>query len=51
MKRLSTLIILVFVANAAQAEYAGPSNVPAMTVKQLLETGTDDQYEIGRAHV
>ncbi|BBL60863.1 YgiW/YdeI family stress tolerance OB fold protein [Methylomonas koyamae] len=44
MKRLSTLIILVFVAHTAQAEYAGPSNVPAMTVKQLLDTGTDDQY-------
>jgi len=33
-------------ASAAQGpgHYSGPSNVPLMTVKQLLDTGRDDQY-------
>ncbi|ARP93523.1 YgiW/YdeI family stress tolerance OB fold protein [Bordetella genomosp. 13] len=26
------------------AAYSGPSSVPLMTVKQLLDTGTDDQH-------
>lgn len=29
---------------AAQGSYSGPSNVPLMTVKQLLDTGRDDQH-------
>lgn len=28
---------------AATGSYSGPNNVPLMTVKQLLETGRDDQ--------
>lgn len=28
---------------AAQGTYSGPSNVPLMTVKQLIDTGRDDQ--------
>ena len=28
----------------AAAPYTGPSSVPVMTVKQLLETGKDDQH-------
>lgn len=28
---------------AAQGSYSGPNNVPLMTVKQLLDTGRDDQ--------
>ncbi|MFA5488371.1 MAG: NirD/YgiW/YdeI family stress tolerance protein [Candidimonas sp.] len=28
---------------AAQGTYSGPNNVPVMTVKQLLDTGRDDQ--------
>jgi uncharacterized protein (TIGR00156 family) len=44
MKRLLTAAVLGFTATAALAEYAGPSAVPAMTVKQLLDTGVDDQY-------
>ncbi len=28
---------------AAQGSYSGPNNVPVMTVKQLLDTGRDDQ--------
>lgn len=28
---------------AAQGSYSGPSTVPLMTVKQLLDTGRDDQ--------
>ena len=30
--------------SAAFAQYAGPSSVPTMTVKQLLDTGKDDQH-------
>jgi len=29
---------------AAQGSYNGPSNVPLVTVKQLLDTGKDDQH-------
>lgn len=28
---------------AAQGSYSGPGNVPLMTVKQLIDTGRDDQ--------
>jgi len=28
---------------AAQGSYSGPNNVPLMTVKQLVDTGRDDQ--------
>lgn len=44
MKRLLIAAVLGLAATAALAEYTGPSAVPAMTVKQLLETGVDDQY-------
>lgn len=29
---------------SAQGRYSGPSNVPLLTVKQLLDTGKDDQH-------
>lgn len=29
---------------AAQGSYSGPSSIPLMTVKQLLDTGRDDQH-------
>jgi uncharacterized protein (TIGR00156 family) len=29
---------------AAQGSYSGPSNVPLVTVKQLLDSGKDDQH-------
>lgn len=29
---------------AAQGSYSGPSSIPLMSVKQLLETGRDDQH-------
>lgn len=31
-------------AAASRGHYSGPSNIPQMTVQQLLETGRDDQY-------
>lgn len=31
-------------APAAHGSYAGPSSVPLLTVKQLLDTGKDDQH-------
>lgn len=33
------------------AQYAGPSSVPAMTVKQLLDTGKDDQHATLRGFI
>jgi len=36
---------------ASQAQYAGPSTVPAMTVKQLLDTGKDDQHATLRGFI
>lgn len=37
-------LALAMSASVASAQYAGPSSAPAMTVKQLLDTGKDDQY-------
>jgi len=36
---------------AASAQYAGPSTVPAMNVKQLLDTGKDDQHATLRGFI
>lgn len=36
---------------AASAQYVGPSSVPAMTVKQLLDTGKDDQHATLRGFI
>lgn len=36
---------------AALAQYAGPSTVPSLTVKQLLETGQDDQHATLRGFI
>jgi uncharacterized protein (TIGR00156 family) len=37
--------------SAAFAQYAGPSSVPTMTVKQLLDTGKDDQHATLRGFI
>jgi len=37
--------------SSAFAQYAGPSSVPAMTVKQLLDTGKDDQHATLRGFI
>ncbi len=47
MKKLtlaSTLALALALPFAASAQYVGPSTVPALSVKQLLETGQDDQH-------
>ena len=36
---------------AAWAPYAGPTSVPNLTVKQLLETGQDDQHATVRGFI
>ncbi|QFZ86070.1 MULTISPECIES: YgiW/YdeI family stress tolerance OB fold protein [Variovorax] len=36
---------------AAWAQYAGPTSVPNLTVKQLLETGQDDQHATVRGFI
>ena len=38
-------------ATVAAAQYVGPSNVPVMTVKQLLDTGRDDQHATLRGRI
>ena len=37
--------------STAFAQYAGPSTVPTMTVKQLLDTGKDDQHATLRGFI
>lgn len=44
MKRQLIAAFLGLTSAAAGAEYVGPSTVPTTTVKQLLESGQDDQY-------
>lgn len=45
---LSLALAALLAAGTAQAQpapaYTGPSNVPLMTVQQLLDTGRDDQH-------
>ncbi|SCX74265.1 YgiW/YdeI family stress tolerance OB fold protein [Variovorax sp. EL159] len=36
---------------AAFAQYAGPNTVPTLTVKQLLDTGKDDQHATLRGFI
>ncbi len=38
-------------APAAQRGYAGPSSIPAMTVKELLDKGKDDQRAVLRGRI
>ena len=44
LKRAALALGMSLAMSAAFAQYAGPSSVPAMTVKQLLDTGKDDQH-------
>lgn len=51
--KTSTLVLAVALtlSFAASAQYAGPSTVPAMSVKQLLDTGKDDQHATLRGFI
>jgi uncharacterized protein (TIGR00156 family) len=42
--RAVLLAALVSTSAAAMAQYQGPSSIPAMTVKQLVDNGQDDQH-------
>ena len=42
--RAALLAVLVSTSAAAVAQYQGPSSIPAMTVKQLTDSGQDDQH-------
>ncbi len=44
-------VLTTSVAVAQPAAYAGPSTVPTATVKQLLDTGRDDQKAILRGRI
>lgn len=44
-------LALALPLSSAFAQYAGPSSVPAMTVKQLLDTGRDDQHATLRGFI
>jgi len=48
---LGMSLALVLPLSSAFAQYAGPSSVPAMTVKQLLDTGKDDQHATLRGFI
>jgi uncharacterized protein (TIGR00156 family) len=43
--------VLAAPLTAAWAQYSGPSSVQAMTVKQLLDTGKDDQHATLRGFI
>jgi len=42
--RAALLAVFVSVSAGAMAQYQGPSSVPAMSVKQLVDQGQDDQH-------
>ncbi|MCD7099717.1 NirD/YgiW/YdeI family stress tolerance protein [Stenotrophomonas sp. MMGLT7] len=53
---LSTLALTTFAAmaalpGAALAQYTGPSSVQVVTVKQLLDTGKDEQQVVLRGRI
>ena len=48
---LGMSLALALPLSPAFAQYAGPSSVPAMTVKQLLDTGKDDQHATLRGFI
>jgi uncharacterized protein (TIGR00156 family) len=48
---LGMSLALALPLSSAFAQYAGPSSVPAMTVKQLLDTGKDDQHATLRGFI
>lgn len=48
---VSALVLALALPFAASAQYTGPSAVPAMTVKQLLDTGKDDQHATLRGFI
>ncbi|MEI2414547.1 NirD/YgiW/YdeI family stress tolerance protein [Orrella sp. JC864] len=44
--RAAALTLMVAASGAVLAQYAGPSSIPKTTVKELLDTGKDDQKAI-----
>ncbi len=44
MKKILCAIALALISMTGWAQYTGPSDVPKLTVAQLLEKGKDDQY-------
>lgn len=46
-----TLALALALPLAASAQYVGPSSVPTLSVKQLLETGQDDQHATLRGFI
>lgn len=42
--RAALLAVLVSASAGAMAQYQGPSSVPVMSVKQLMDQGQDDQH-------
>ncbi|KJK26258.1 hypothetical protein UB46_00800 [Burkholderiaceae bacterium 16] len=51
MKRILIAAVLTATAVMAQAQYVGPSTVPATTVKALTEQGKDDQHAVLRGKI
>ena len=51
LKRAALALGMSLAMSTAFAQYAGPSTVPTMTVKQLLDTGKDDQHATLRGFI
>ena len=51
LKKITTALGMAIALTPALAQYTGPSSVPAMTVKQLLDTGKDDQHATLRGFI
>jgi uncharacterized protein (TIGR00156 family) len=51
LKQTTIALAMAVSLAPALAQYTGPSSVPAMTVKQLLDTGKDDQHATLRGFI
>ncbi|RIX84998.1 YgiW/YdeI family stress tolerance OB fold protein [Acidovorax cavernicola] len=51
LKTSALMFGLALPVAATWAQYAGPTSVPNLTVKQLLETGQDDQHATLRGFI
>jgi uncharacterized protein (TIGR00156 family) len=51
LKKTTFALGLAVALAPALAQYSGPSSVQAMTVKQLLDTGKDDQHATLRGFI
>jgi len=51
MKKILIALAMITTTTAAVAQYTGPNATSNSTVKQLLATGSDDQYVVLKGHL